>query len=319
MTRAPLTPIVLLTGFLGSGKTTLLARWVKQPPFDRAAAIVNELGEIGLDHRLVTAAIDVAVAIEGGCVCCEGGDDLNATLENLYELRLTRQVPEFTAVLIETSGIADPLPILARLNESEIARTRFALAGVVSTFDAIIGPELCATYPECRSQIASAGVVIMTMVDKASADQVTAARATIADYAPGVPVLQSASGELAPATVMAALAETGAPGPGSRFSVHTPGVSSTFVAFDRPIDRECAQAAVARLPRDVVLRVKGVLSVIGVARAQILQFAPGGAAAWTDDTAPHPPRLGLTVIARDGRAAALARELAIELDLAAEP
>lgn len=319
MTAAIRTPIVLLTGFLGSGKTTLLARWVKTPPFDQAAAIVNELGEIGLDHRLVTSAIDVPVAIAGGCVCCEAGGDLNATIENLYDLRLTRQVPNFTAVLVETSGIADPLPILARLNESGIARERFDFKGVAATFDAIIGPEMCANHPECRSQIASAGVVIVTKTDVANTDQLAAARAAIAAHAPGVTVLESSRGGLAPAAVMAALEESGAPGAGSRFAVHTPGVSSTFVAFDRAVDRARADAALARLPREVVLRVKGVLSVIGEPRPQILQLTPGGAASWSDDTAPHPARLGLTVIARDGRAAALARELAIALDLAADP
>lgn len=316
MAPAPKLPIVLLTGFLGSGKTTLLARWVKQPPFDQAAAIVNELGAIGLDHRLVTSAIDVPIALAGNCVCCEAGGDLNDTLENLYELRLTRAVPQFTAVLIETSGIADPLPILARLRESEIASERFTLIGVVSTFDAMLGPELCATYPECRSQIATATAIILTKTDLAHGDQLAAARAAIAAHAPGAPVLESAHGDLDPALLMETLAAGAAPGAGSRFAVHTPGLTSAFVAHDRPVDRARVEAAIAHLPIGVLLRAKGILRVGGTDRLQVMQYGPRGSVAWSDDTGDHatPPRLGLSIIARDGQAAALARELAAELD-----
>lgn len=317
MASAAKLPIVLLTGFLGSGKTTLLARWVKQPPFDQAAAIVNELGEIGLDHRLVTSAIDVPIAIEGGCVCCEAGGDLNATLENLYELRLTRQVPPFTAVLIETSGIADPLPILARLEESEIARKHFALTGIAATFDAIIGPELCATYPECRSQIATANVIILTKTDLANEAQRASAQAALATYAPGTPVLESAHGDLAPAALMAALQAGDGPGMGSRFAVHTPGLGSAFVAHDGALSRDRVEAAIKALPAGALLRAKGILRITGAPALQVLQYGPRGAIAWSDDPATHatPPRLGLSLIARDGRAAALARELAVELDI----
>ena len=129
-------PIVLLTGFLGSGKTSLLARWLRAPDFAGAMVIVNELGEVGLDHRLLATATDVPLLLENGCACCTASEDLIGTLERLFFDRLQRRIPAFSWVLIETTGIADPAPIIDALCRNEITATRYELLGVVTTFDA---------------------------------------------------------------------------------------------------------------------------------------------------------------------------------------
>ncbi|HEY8580453.1 MAG TPA: GTP-binding protein, partial [Beijerinckiaceae bacterium] len=113
-------PVLLLTGFLGSGKTSLLARWLRAPEFAGAMVIVNELGEVGLDDRLVATSSDAPLLLDNGCACCTANEDLVATLEKLFWDRLQRVIPKFDWVLIETTGIADPAPILASLEAHDL-------------------------------------------------------------------------------------------------------------------------------------------------------------------------------------------------------
>ena len=104
--------VLVVTGFLGSGKTTLLRRLLAAPQFSRTAVIINEFGEIGLDHELVQASTDHYIALTTGCLCCKLRSDLVETLEDMLRRREEGTVPPFTRVVIETSGLADPAPIL---------------------------------------------------------------------------------------------------------------------------------------------------------------------------------------------------------------
>src|SRR5262245_62819335 len=117
-------PLVVLTGFLGSGKTTLLGHLLRQPDFARTAVIINEFGEIGLDHDLVEASDDSFIELSTGCLCCKVRDDLARTLGDMLARRDAGRVPPFTRVVIETSGLADPAPILQTLMTDTTAASR---------------------------------------------------------------------------------------------------------------------------------------------------------------------------------------------------
>src|SRR6516162_10447623 len=134
-----LIPVTLLTGFLGSGKTTVLNHVLKQPEMAATAVIVNEFGEIGLDHLLVERANEDVVLLNSGCLCCTVRGDIVDTLTNLFVDRVKGKIPFFLRVAIETTGLADPAPILHTLMTEPIVAARYMLDGVVTTVDAING------------------------------------------------------------------------------------------------------------------------------------------------------------------------------------
>jgi G3E family GTPase len=129
---SPLIPITLLTGFLGSGKTTVLNHVLKQPGMGATAVIVNEFGEIGLDHLLVERSSEDVVLLNSGCLCCTVRGDIVDTLTNLFVDRVKGKVPHFTRVAIETTGLADPAPILHTLMTDQIVAARYVLENAVA-------------------------------------------------------------------------------------------------------------------------------------------------------------------------------------------
>lgn len=158
-------PVWVLTGFLGSGKTTLLGRLLKSPGFARTAVIINEFGEVGLDHDLVETSDESFVALQTGCLCCAVRDDLVLTLETLLRRRATGEVPPFDRVIIETSGLADPAPILHALMTQPAWEGRLAVAGVVTTVDAVNASQSLDRYPEASKQVAVADRLLLTKTD----------------------------------------------------------------------------------------------------------------------------------------------------------
>src|ERR1700751_2202284 len=134
-----LIPVTLLTGFLGSGKTTVLNHVLKEPGMAATAVIVNEFGEIGLDHLLVERATDDVVLLNSGCLCCTVRSDIVDTLLNLFTGRAAGKIPHFVRVVIETTGLADPAPILHTLISDPLVAARYSLDGVVTTVDAVNG------------------------------------------------------------------------------------------------------------------------------------------------------------------------------------
>ena len=147
-----LIPVTLLTGFLGSGKTTVLNHVLKQPEMAATAVIVNEFGEIGLDHLLVERASEDVVLLNSGCLCCTVRGDIVDTLTNLFVDRVKGKVPFFTRVAIETTGLADPAPILHTLMTDPIVAARYMLDGVVTTIDAVNGAATLDRQPEAVKQ-----------------------------------------------------------------------------------------------------------------------------------------------------------------------
>ena len=135
----PHTPVTILTGFLGSGKTTLLNRALRDPAMANTAVVINEFGEIGLDHALAAQSDDTIMVLENGCLCCTVFGDLVTTLNNLYHAREAGEIPRFDHVVIETSGLADPSPLIQAFLSDPVLAGLYRIGIVVATVDAVNG------------------------------------------------------------------------------------------------------------------------------------------------------------------------------------
>ncbi|MDC7785537.1 GTP-binding protein [Rhodoplanes sp. TEM] len=170
MTAAPTDdrlPVMLLTGFLGSGKTTLLNAWLRTTDLAGAAVIVNEFGEVGIDHALIAASSDNTIELSTGCLCCTVRGDLVDTLRELTEKRAAGAVRAFDRIVIETTGLADPAPVIQALMTMPVAR-RYRLAQVVATVDAVNGLATLDRHSEALKQAAVADEVVITKTDLAA-------------------------------------------------------------------------------------------------------------------------------------------------------
>jgi len=167
-------PVTLLTGFLGSGKTTLLNAWLRSPELSGAAVVVNEFGEVGIDHALIASSTDNTIELSTGCLCCTVSGDLVNTLRELIVKREKGEVRAFDRVVIETTGLADPAPVIQALMTFPVAR-KFRLAQVITTVDAVNGAATLDRHPEAVKQAAVADEIIVTKteVDPEAADKLT--------------------------------------------------------------------------------------------------------------------------------------------------
>jgi G3E family GTPase len=197
-TAAAMIPVCVLTGFLGSGKTTLLARLLKSPAFARTAVIINEFGEIGLDHDLIETSDESFVTLQTGCLCCTIRGDLVRTLADVLRRRDEGTVTPFDRVVIETSGLADPAPILHAVMSDDALAERLTLAGVVTTVDAVHGADTLERQPESVKQVAVADRLVLTKTDLLAEQPVGLAR-RLAALNPSAPVLPASFGDIDPA------------------------------------------------------------------------------------------------------------------------
>lgn len=172
MTHANLIPVSVLTGFLGSGKTTVLNRVLKQPGMENTAVIVNEFGEVGIDHLLVETALEGAMLLESGCVCCSVRGDLIDTLEMLGVRRDRGEIPPFERVVLETTGLADPAPVVQTLMKEPTAARRYRLNGIMATVDAVNGLDQLDREEIALKQAALAGRLLLTKTDIALPEQI---------------------------------------------------------------------------------------------------------------------------------------------------
>jgi G3E family GTPase len=158
-------PVYLLTGYLGSGKTSLLKAWLAQPALKDAALVINELGEVGLDNQILSAASESAALVANACVCCTGLPGLAEALEDLFWARLERRIPRFPHLVIETTGLAEPGPVVQALNESDLLRERYRIAGVITCLSAATADAVLGQHAEARAQLAGADLFVITKTD----------------------------------------------------------------------------------------------------------------------------------------------------------
>ena len=164
------TPVTILTGFLGSGKTTLLRRLLTADRMDRTAIVINEFGEIGLDHLLVRSLNGNAVVLQNGCVCCTIRADVQSSFRELIDGRSAGTVPDFDRIVLETTGLADPVPIVQTLVGDPMLRSQARLSNIVTTVDALHGLDQMRDHPESLRQAAVADRLVITKSDLADSD-----------------------------------------------------------------------------------------------------------------------------------------------------
>ena len=190
-------PLSVLTGFLGAGKTTLLNKLLKHPALAGTAVIINEFGEVGLDHLLVEYVSDNMVLLQSGCLCCTMRGDLVDALETLLR-DLDNRRCAFSRVVLETTGLADPAPVLHTLMSHPYLLLRYRLDGVVTVIDTCNGEATLDAHAEAVKQAAVADRLVLTKTDIATAEQRDALVARLRALNPAAPVLDAAAGEAAP-------------------------------------------------------------------------------------------------------------------------
>lgn len=260
------TPVTVLTGFLGSGKTTLLNGLLRQPVLADSAVIINEFGEIGLDHLLVERVDGEMVVLQSGCVCCSVRSDLESALRKLLAERDKGTIPAFRRVMLETTGLADPAPIMQMLLANPLVAHFCTLGGVVATVDAPYGAQHLAELREARKQVALADRIVLTKLDLEPAARAALERA-VRDLNEVAPLVAAAHGRVAADQVISATAAT------SRVAeeighyhehAHTPDIGSFVLTADAPLDWLAVQSWLAQVRASFgagLLRVKGLLNL----------------------------------------------------------
>ena len=308
-------PITIITGFLGSGKSTLLGALLRHPEMRRAAVIVNELGEVGIDHALLAGSTESMTLLSNGCLCCAVRTDLQETLHELFIKRRAGEVIDFDRVFIETTGLADPVPIMHALISDTMLAAHYRLDGVVTLVDAVNGSASLAQMGEAVKQVAMADRLVLTKTDLASAPEVAALRAHLSAVNPQAQQLEAVRGALDPAALSglglqrartdeAALARWlgAAVSPASADHAdhaeqspepeHSAGINTFCVWFDTPFSWESFTAIVQTLTSlrgPDLLRVKGLVHIVGesgpvvVQGAQHLFHEPATLETWPSD------------------------------------
>lgn len=163
-------PVTLVTGFLGSGKTTLISKLLLHPDMRRVAVVINEMGEIGIDHDLVTLSSENITLLANGCICCSVRTDLQETLRDLFAQRRVGEVFDFDRVIVETTGLADPAPVVQTLASDTLLAAHYRLDGLITLVDGLHGVGQIDQQTEAVKQIAIADKILVTKTDLTSAD-----------------------------------------------------------------------------------------------------------------------------------------------------
>lgn len=302
-----LTPINLLTGFLGSGKTTLLARLLSDPALSDAAVLINEFGEVGLDHHLVERIDDTMVLLQSGCLCCTVRGELADAIKDLHSKRERGLVPPFRRIVVESTGLADPFPVLSTIKSDPVLRHHFRPGNVITTVDAVNGLRQLDTYVESNRQAAVADRLVVTKADLASAGDVPDLVERLRGINPDAPLLmatdptfdiaelveenlglraaalQSASGFYCETPMQLETADGG---------VHQSAVTSFVMTVERAVDWTAFGIWLTMLLNrhgNRVLRVKGILNIAGEERpvaihgVQHLVHTPVHMERWPDE------------------------------------
>jgi G3E family GTPase len=192
-------PVTLITGFLGSGKTTLIRRLLTHPDMNRVAVVINEIGEIGIDNDLVVTSSENVSLLANGCLCCTVRTDLQETLRELFGQRRAGQIADFDRVVIETTGLADPAPVIQTLASDTMLGAQYRLDGVVTLVDAVNGADQLAHQPEAAKQVAVADLLVITKEDLAQPTGVAALTRALQGINGNAAVRHTSMGQIEPA------------------------------------------------------------------------------------------------------------------------
>ncbi|MGH3005868.1 MAG: CobW family GTP-binding protein [Gaiellaceae bacterium] len=284
-------PVALVTGFLGSGKTTLLSRLLGRPGLGETAVIVNELGEVAIDHHLLRRVDERTVLLANGCLCCTLRGDLADELRDLLSRRTRGEIPAFQRVLVETTGLADPAPILNTLLAEPVVRHHFEPGAVLATVDSVNGLGQLEREAETVKQVVVADRLVVTKTDVADRDEVARLEERLRALNPAAELLEVSFGEVEPAVLLAA----GNRDPRELRMPEVPAHGSDlhpFVLFlERPVDWTAFGIWLTMLLQargNDVLRVKGLLNVGGpgpvvLNGVQHVVYPPEHLEAWPDE------------------------------------
>ena len=259
--KAPI-PVHVLAGFLGSGKTTLLNRLLASPELGDSAVIVNEFGEIAVDHAMITEAAEETMILKSGCICCSVRGDLVDSLSDLGGRRRAGAVPPFARVIVETTGLADPGPILQTLMTDPALVGRYEAGSVTATVDAVNGTGQIGRHEEARRQIAAADRIVLTKLDIADDGNAAALTEAVARINPACPVIPGAA--VGPETLLAP-AMPGLDRIDGEFHGHATGIAAHCLVIERPLNWA---GFVRWLDSLTALRGSDVLRIKGVVRAR---------------------------------------------------
>jgi G3E family GTPase len=278
------TPVTLITGFLGSGKTTLLRELLTDPALGETVVLVNELGEIALDHHLLSRIDERTVVLASGCVCCTIRADLADELRDLEVRRARGEIPGYERVAIETTGLADPAPILSTLLTDPMLEANFRIDGLVTTVDAVNGVSQLRTQPEAAKQAAVADRLLLTKTDLVTAAELAELAQRLARVNPGAPQIEVRHGRISAREVIGVAAGDAAEalrdalryseavsGHDGRGHVHDESahdhrIRAFALRFEQPLDWTMFGIWLSMLLAargEDVLRVKGLLNAAG--------------------------------------------------------
>jgi G3E family GTPase len=267
-------PLHLLTGFLGSGKTTLLRRVLADPAMADTAVIVNEFGEIGLDHHLVTPLTEAVLLLNSGCLCCSIRQDLARGLRDLLAQRAAGVVPAFGRIVLETTGLADPGPILTTLAANPSVAGLVRLGAIVTTVDGVHGERQLDSRLEPLRQAAMADRLVVTKGDLATPAVIAALVARLRRINPTATLHDAVAAPPAPAALLADVqAGSRAPPPQSDDHGHDHRIRSVALEAERPLDWRRTIAWLGRLTDEEgarILRCKGILDIAGQDRPVVI-------------------------------------------------
>jgi G3E family GTPase len=291
------TPVTLITGCLGSGKTTLLQRLLRDPALSDTAVLINEFGEIGLDHHLLERIDETMVMLQSGCVCCTIRGELSAAIKDLHSRRERGLLPPFRRLVIESTGLADPFPILSTVRSDPVLRHHFNLGNVITTVDAVNGAQQLDAQPESVKQVAVADRLVLTKTDLATAEVTTRLTQRLRHINATAPLWRTADDDLDADALLSGEdneawepADTNAALPDDHHR-HADDIRTLALSIDEPIDWARFGVWLTMLLNrhgDALLRIKGMLNVAGAVTpvalhaVQHLVHTPKHLAAWPD-------------------------------------
>ncbi|MDP2242260.1 MAG: GTP-binding protein [Burkholderiales bacterium] len=280
-------PVSIVTGYLGCGKTTLINRLLKRPDMNRVAVIINEFGEESIDNDLVEVSSEQMMLLNNGCLCCVLRGDLQETLRDLFIKRRNGEIIDFDRVVIETTGLADPAPVMQTLMTDSLLQEQYRLDCVVTLVDAVNGLAQIATQPEPVKQAALADRLVITKSDLSTPEQLAALEARLRELNPQALLKRAINGEIE----LAFLIDVGLRGTRSKLEDverwmgtgeehgehghrHDSSVTSFCLRFEQPFTwalfSQCMEVLTAMRGPDL-LRVKGLVSVEGHAGPLVVQ------------------------------------------------